>query len=56
MRSIWTFDLPRVGVSQKMIQYDKTEPALQAIIHLFGEGGAQMFKKCAVDLNSAFYP
>ena len=38
-----------------MIQYNKT-PALQAIIHLFGEEGAQMFKKSAVDLNSAFYP
>ena len=38
-----------------MIQYNKT-PALQAIIHLFGEEGAQMFKKSTVDLNSAFYP
>ena len=38
-----------------MIQYNKT-PALQAIIHLFGEEEAQMFKKSAVDLNSAFYP
>ena len=37
-----------------MIQYNKT-PALQAIIHLFGEEGAQMFKKSTVDLNSAFY-
>ena len=37
-----------------MIQYNKTL-ALQAIIHLFGEEGAQMFKKSAVDLNSAFY-
>ena len=38
-----------------MIQYNKTL-ALQAMIHLFGEEGAQMFKKSAVDLNSAFYP
>ena len=38
-----------------MIQYNKT-PALQAIIHLFGEEGAQMFKKSTVDLNSAFTP
>ena len=38
-----------------MIQYNKTL-ALQAIIHLFGEEGAQIFKKSAVDLNSAFYP
>ena len=37
-----------------MIQYNKTT-ALQAIIHLFGEEGAQMFKKSAVDRNSAFY-
>ena len=55
VRSIWIFDWPRVAASQKMIQYNKT-PALQAIIHLFGEGGAEMFKKSAVDLNSAFYP
>ena len=28
----------------------------EAIIHPFGEEGAQMFKKSAFDLNSAFYP
>ena len=49
------FRLTGSWASHKMIQYNKT-PALQAIIHLFGEEGAQMFKKSAVDLNSAFYP
>ena len=39
-----------------MIQYNKTPALAEAVIHLFGKEGAQVFKKSAVDLNSAFYP
>ena len=51
------FDLDfRLTESWGESKNDSIQYCSEAIIHLCGEEGAQLFKKSAIDLNSTFYP
>ena len=52
----WDTNMAAV-TSCENILYNKTPASCsEAIVHLCGEEGAEMFKKSALDLNSVFYP